>query len=78
MSCPNADNELEPIHICDMCEEGIYEGDTYYQIGDNYYCEGCIGSCKFTAEYDEPDVYEPDPMDIWKADIERRMCNGEL
>lgn len=72
-ACPNAP-EPEPVYICDECEEGIYPGETAYEIGGKYYCETCIDNARFIAEAPEP--YEPDPMDIWKAHVEREMCNG--
>ena len=72
-ACPNAP-EPEPVYICDNCEEGIYPGETVYEIGGHKYCETCIDNAGFIAE--EPEEYEPDAMDIYKAYIEREMCDG--
>ena len=47
--CPNA----EPIEVytCDLCEEPIYDGDTYYRLSDDLCaCEDCVQSAKRTAE----------------------------
>lgn len=73
-NCPNAP-EPDPVYICDECEEGIYDGEAVYEIGGHKYCESCIDSARFIAEAPEYDD-EPDPMDIWKAHVEREMCNG--
>ena len=70
-SCPNAP-EPEPVYICDECEEGIFAGELVYEIGGHKYCETCIDNASYTAEY--PEEYEPDPMDIWKAKVEAKMC----
>jgi hypothetical protein len=62
------------VYICDECEEGIYPGETVYEIGGHKYCESCIDNAGYIAE--EPEEYEPDAMDIYKAYIEREMCDG--
>ena len=72
-SCPNAP-EPEPVYICDECEEGIYPGETVYEIDGHKYCETCIDNARYITE--EPEEYEPDAMDIYKAYIEREMCDG--
>lgn len=71
-ACPNAP-EPKPAFICDICDEGIYNGEPYYSINGNIICESCIDSCRYIADVDD-DLYEPDPMDIWKAKIESEMC----
>ena len=43
-------SEEEPILECSECEEGIFEGEDYYQIGDECYCEECIAKFKKVAE----------------------------
>ena len=73
--CPCAP-EPEPVYICDECEEGIYPGETVYEIGGCKYCETCIDNARYIAE--EPEEYEPDAMDVYKAYIEREMCDGKL
>lgn len=65
-SCPNAP-EPEPVYICDNCDEGIYPGETVYEIGGHKYCEDCIDNARFIAE--EPEEYEPDEdraYDLWR------------
>lgn len=71
-SCPNAPKS-EPVYICDECADGIYDGEPYYSIEDNFYCESCIDAFRGIAETPEP--YEPDPMDIWKAMKERELLD---
>lgn len=39
--CPNA-AEAEPLYRCCVCGEGIYEGDKYYQDGDQEICSECM------------------------------------
>lgn len=47
--CPNA--ELIEVHTCDLCEEPIYDGDTYRHFSDDFcVCEDCVQSAKRTAE----------------------------
>lgn len=65
-SCPYAP-EPESVYICDECEEGIYAGETVYEIGGHKYCEGCIEDARYIAE--EPEEYEPDEdraYDLWR------------
>lgn len=71
-SCPNAP-EPEPVYICDECDEGIYPGETVYEIGGKYYCETCIDNAGYIAE--APEEPEIDAMDVYKAYIEREMCD---
>ena len=63
--CPNAPDP-QPIYICCCCEEGIFAGETVYEIDGHYYCEGCIDDMRFVAEEEE---YEPDEdraYDEWR------------
>lgn len=48
-------DEVEPIYECDGCDDGIFDGDTYYKIGGKIYCEHCVESAKKTAEFVYPD-----------------------
>lgn len=34
---------------CSQCGEGIYEGDTYWSIGELTLCESCIDEANKTA-----------------------------
>lgn len=40
-ACPNAP-ELTLISICAECGGGIFQGDEYYKVGGDNYCEDCI------------------------------------
>lgn len=42
-------NDKPPIYICDLCGEAIYEGDVYYDINGEVWCEECIDSVKGIA-----------------------------
>ena len=44
-----------PVCECDECGEGIYDGEDYYEIKGNCYCEKCIEKFRKTAE--EPDEW---------------------
>lgn len=72
-NCPNAP-ESKPVYFCDLCGDGIYDGEPYYHINDNIVCEACIDTNRYIAE--TPESYEPDPMDLWKARKERELCDG--
>lgn len=40
--CPNAP-EPEPVMSCVECEEGIFEGDYYFELGDGRgLCKSCM------------------------------------
>lgn len=32
--------------VCDLCGEAIEEGEPYYSIGNECWCESCIENCK--------------------------------
>ena len=49
------DNWLEPFELpavfeCDLCGGGIYDGDGYFPILDDRYCEHCMDGFKQYAE----------------------------
>lgn len=35
-------DENEPILHCDCCKEGIYEGESFWNIKEIIYCKDCI------------------------------------
>lgn len=39
--CPNA-TEPEPLYRCNVCDEGIYEGDKYFAVGEKEICVECM------------------------------------
>ena len=47
--------EPEIVAYCKKCDCELYDGDTAYKIGEDYYCEDCVEP--ITLEYVE---YEPD------------------
>lgn len=50
--CPNAPEPSEPPYVteCLNCGEKIYDGDYYYDIDGEEWCEECIKECRKTAE----------------------------
>ena len=36
------DNIGEPLHRCDRCGEGFWEGDVYYDFGCEVMCRDCM------------------------------------
>lgn len=48
-SCPSSPPSC-PVLECDLCGEGIFEGEEYYGIGGDTYCETCVNTRKFIAE----------------------------
>lgn len=42
-------DEPKPMHTCNWCHEGIYEGERYYEINDEIICENCINDCRHIA-----------------------------
>lgn len=49
--CPNAP-EPKKFGKCNECGYDIYEGDDYYEINGETYCEACICSFLRIAEVD--------------------------
>lgn len=48
--CPNYDPPVWG--ECDCCGSEIYDGDYYYEIDGNIYCNRCIKESKMIAEVD--------------------------
>ncbi len=55
--CPNAP-EPPVVTSCIHCGEHIHEGEDYYNIDGEPWCENCIDDCRTVAEADEPDYFE--------------------
>lgn len=47
--CPYAP-EPPIIHRCCSCENDIFEGDDYYDLDGEPWCEDCVASSRKTAE----------------------------
>lgn len=46
-------DEPRSMYECDLCGCEIFEGDEYYEIGDEILCEKCVDDCKKIAEREE-------------------------
>ena len=49
--CPNAP-EPRSVFICSGCGHDIYEGEDYWDIMGEQFCEKCIHNARGVAEYD--------------------------
>lgn len=49
--CPNAPDP-EVFARCEICGEPIYDGEDYYEIDGQRYCEDCVYDARKTAEVD--------------------------
>ena len=49
--CPNAPDP-KPVFVCSGCGRTIREGEDYWDIMGEQWCESCIDEAKGTAEYD--------------------------
>ena len=49
--CPNAP-EPKAVFVCSGCGGSIYDGDYYYDVLGEQFCETCIKNSKMEAEYD--------------------------
>lgn len=49
--CPNAP-EPKPVYVCSGCGEFIRDGDEYWDIMGEQWCEECVDAAKGVAEYD--------------------------
>ncbi len=52
--CPNAP-EPQSVFICSGCGDPIYDGDDYYEIMGEQFCQNCIDDARRVAEYIEED-----------------------
>ena len=52
--CPNAP-EPKSVFICSGCGDLIYDGDDYYEIMGEQFCQNCIDDARRVAEYIEED-----------------------
>ena len=50
-ACPNAP-EPPMVFICSGCGGAIYDGEWYWEIMGEQYCEECVDAVKKVAEYD--------------------------
>lgn len=50
--CPNA-NEPSVVHKCLKCGEWIVEGDDFYDVDGEPWCEDCMRKCRRIAEVEE-------------------------
>lgn len=51
MGCPNAP-EPTAVFVCSGCGRKIYEGEDYYDILGEQFCEECINETRQEAVYD--------------------------
>ena len=49
--CPNAPDPHQ-VFICSGCGEPILEGENYWDIMGEQWCQECIDKARGTAEYD--------------------------
>lgn len=49
--CPN-EGEPRSVFICSGCGEKIYEGEDYWDIMGEQFCESCMKEARKEAEYD--------------------------
>jgi hypothetical protein len=57
--CPNAPKP-PVVYRCCQCGGEIYEGDEFYDINGEKWCEECVHDCRSTAELDEPEYDHED------------------
>ena len=50
-ACPNAP-EPRSVFVCSGCGDDILEGDSYWDILGEQFCESCIDGAKGEAVYD--------------------------
>ena len=48
--CPNNTEEEKIFDYCSLCREPIYDGEDYYCIDDNAFCEECVSDSRREAE----------------------------
>lgn len=50
--CPNAPLP-KAFGVCAECGDVIYDGDEYWELGGEYYCESCVDGAHSTADVNE-------------------------
>ena len=50
LRCPNAPDP-PAVHICKGCCADIYEGEEYFEVLDETYCEDCVRHKTAETEY---------------------------
>lgn len=50
--CPNAPGP-KPVFVCSGCGQDIYEGEDYWDVLGEQFCEDCIDQARGVAEYVE-------------------------
>ena len=54
--CPNAPDPVA-VFICSGCSHEIYEGEDYWDIMGEQFCESCIEESRREAVYDDDSEY---------------------
>ena len=49
--CPNAPDP-PAVYVCSGCSRDIYDGEDYWDILGEQFCENCVFDARRTAEYD--------------------------
>ena len=49
--CPNA-ADPPAVFVCSGCGRDIYDGDDYWDIMGEQFCERCVDAARGVAEYD--------------------------
>ena len=55
--CPNAP-EPPAVFVCSGCGRDIVDGEEYWDVLGEQFCESCIDGCKRTAEVEEEDAFD--------------------
>ena len=50
------EQEERPLEECQSCGCDLYNGDKYFKIGNDYFCESCVDSGELDAEDYYPEV----------------------
>lgn len=45
--------EIDVVLTCSNCGDDIFDGDNYYDLGNEDLCEDCVLGCKVTAHKDD-------------------------
>lgn len=48
------------VYQCNECEEPIREGEYYYALGGDCYCENCVERNRYLAEKNNNNIFEED------------------
>ena len=68
---------MQKSYTCCWCEADIYDGDVYYEIDGEIYCENCANEWLRDHQY-TADIAGEMADRAYDAEIDRKAANAEI